>query len=87
MKKKKVEVVEKVEAVEACPKADNSKKCKICDTVKAKIKITPEMKAKVTSFVKKNSKILTAVAVTFVTTAFLGKVASDKKVDRVRRRY
>ena len=88
---KKEKNIKKIEAVEACPKADDSKKCKICDKVKVtlqeKVKITPEMKQKATAFVKKNSTVIIAVATTFAVTAFLGKASADKRVARARRRY
>lgn len=75
---------------EACPKADKSKKCTICEKVKTivneKVKITPELKQKAVDFAKKNSSILIAVAATFAVTAFLGKTSADKRVAKARRR-
>ena len=87
--KKLAKVEEKAAPVQECKKADDSKKCNICATLKEKaqqIKISPELKTKVTTFVKKNSTVLIAVASTFVVTAFLGKVSADKRVNKARRR-
>ena len=68
-----------------CPKADCSKKCRACEFVRENVKITPETKKKVASFVKKNANVLIAVATTFVVSAFFNKSASKRRYRKFRK--
>ncbi len=65
------------------------KESKVQDLIanaKSKIKIDEETKEKVTCFVKKNSKVIIAVAATFVVTSAIDRMIMRRKIRKIRGR-
>lgn len=68
-----------------CPKADCSKKCRVCESVRECVKLTPETKQKIVAFVKRNANVLIAVATTLAVSTCISRSARKRRYRRFRR--